>query len=557
MTKKKFHGCILIFFILTWFAISQARADGGFVSTESVALSADQRAIIIKNGNEISMTFSTGYTGEGEDFGWIIPTPVPPAIEDISETGENGETAFKILDEYSSPKITSGGCFSSGTEVITASGPRAIETVDPGTEIYAYNPTTGEWVLTRVLKRQSFQYEGDMIDIRMGDITIRATGNHPFYVLSGERLASRPLPRDVPKGEQRMIEHGRWVEARDLKEGDVLKVKSGEGLSITSLSSRHQKIEVYNLDVKDYHNYAVHQKGILVHNKGGKETSESVVKVYGKVTLEHYEVSIVGAAAASALLNWLQKNDYQVNPAAKEVIKTYIDRNWAFVAVKLNPSEGRHYENEFLPPLTIQYQSEQLIFPLYISSVSTTQTIRITLYVIAESTVYSSNFSTRTLRYNRDLLAKGDPQSYVEACIQETIGSEDRALIVMWRGEFFREEVIDELMKIPFSEGKKNYLTRIETRIDPAALTEDIRFKFDWRPKKFRVHSEGSEASVAFRTIIFLILAFIFLILAFIIVVGLPVGFLIGLVLLIRLLVRRLRQRQDRQDRRERDKAPR
>ncbi len=61
-----------------------------------------------------------------------------------------------------------------------------------------------------------------------------------------------------------MTEHGRWVEAQDLKEGDVLKDQSGEGLIITSLSSRQEKTDVYNLNVEGYHNYAVNQKGILV-----------------------------------------------------------------------------------------------------------------------------------------------------------------------------------------------------------------------------------------------------------------------------------------------------
>jgi hypothetical protein len=108
-TTKKF-GLISLFILLVALPFSQIWPDGGFfssrlVSGRSVAVSADQRAILVKNGNEISMTFSTGYTGKGEDFGWIIPTPVPPAIEDVREAGEKGETAFQILDKYTAPEI--------------------------------------------------------------------------------------------------------------------------------------------------------------------------------------------------------------------------------------------------------------------------------------------------------------------------------------------------------------------------------------------------------------------------------------------------------------------
>ena len=139
MHKKGIYKWILILIVLSWLPTSLIWADGGyFSSSESIALSADQRAIIIKNGNEISMTFSTGYTGEGDDFSWIIPTPVPPLIEDVSETGENGEAVFKTLSEFTAPTVSiykkGGGCFPSGTEVLTSSGPCAIETVKPGAE---------------------------------------------------------------------------------------------------------------------------------------------------------------------------------------------------------------------------------------------------------------------------------------------------------------------------------------------------------------------------------------------------------------------------------------
>lgn len=147
MKRGKTYGSILIFILLIWFPESHVWPDGGYFSTsQSIALSADQRAIIIKNGDEISMTFSTGYTGEGDDFSWIIPTPVVPLIEDVSETGENGEAAFDILARHTAPQVTTrtGGCFPAGTEVLTAQGPRAIETIIPGTEIHSYDVSSEE-----------------------------------------------------------------------------------------------------------------------------------------------------------------------------------------------------------------------------------------------------------------------------------------------------------------------------------------------------------------------------------------------------------------------------
>ena len=159
MKKERIYDWTLIFLVLTWFPASWACADGGYFNSRwSIALSADQRAIIIKNGNEISMTFSTGYTGEGEDFGWIIPTPVPPATLDVSESGKKGEISFEILDEYTAPEITyrgGGGCFPDGTDVLTDCGPQAIEKVEAGTKVFSCDLATCEWILTKVRKRLS------------------------------------------------------------------------------------------------------------------------------------------------------------------------------------------------------------------------------------------------------------------------------------------------------------------------------------------------------------------------------------------------------------------
>jgi hypothetical protein len=164
----------------------------------------------------------------------------------------------------------SSSCFPAGTEVLTVNGLIAIESVEPGTEVYTCDLSSGDWILSPVRTKRADHYEGDTITIQMDSIKIQSTGNHPFYVLCGERLASRPLPEDIPEEDQGMVGSGRWVEARDLKEGDVLKSKNREGLIVTSLSNGNEKIEVYHLEVEGNHNFAVHDKGILVHNKGDR-----------------------------------------------------------------------------------------------------------------------------------------------------------------------------------------------------------------------------------------------------------------------------------------------
>lgn len=390
-----------------------ATADGGYFSARSVALSADQRAILIKNGNEISLTLSTGYTGDGEEFGWLIPTPVPPEIEDVIEAGRSGEKAFELLDEYSAPRIVTHrdyGCFPAGTEVLTAAGPRAIESIETGVEVYAYDLATGQWVLSPVTNHRSYCWEGEMVSIRAGEISVDATGNHPFFVISGDNLPSRPVPRDI-QGEVTDLGSARWVEARDLRPGDLLKTCHADQVRIISVSSRRQATKVFNLEVERCNTYAVGRYGTLVHNKGrseseGQPNALSLVTVYGTATLETYSVSVVGAAEAGALLSWLRSNGFRVDQASQQVLDSYIDEGWAFVAVKLNPAERRRFENEFSPPLTIRYRANRIVFPLRISSISTVDTARITLYVLAENTVRAA-IPNRSVDLRSDHTAAG------------------------------------------------------------------------------------------------------------------------------------------------------
>ena len=344
MKLAKNLGRVLLVLVFICLPISQALADGGYFSSRSAAVSADQRAIIIKNGDEINMIFSTGYTGKGGDFAWIIPTPVPPAIEDVSETGKIGETAFQLLGQYTAPG----------------------------------------------------------------------------FIIAG----------------------GGW---------------------------------------------------------GAKE--ESTVTVYGTVTLQHYKVSILGAGAASPLLDWLQNNGYRVDPSAERILDAYIHDNWSFVAVKLNLGGklfGR-YMNEFLPPLNVKYRYERPIFPLRISSISTAKTARITLYVIAESTVSSSNLPSTTLEVSGPLdegkLYFGtkkrmqEVERVLEDSIRQTAGREGRSLVVLWEGGLpdstDLRNTLDILMGNTPSRHAKAFLTRLETRIEPSAMTEDIELVLDPAPRRF------------------------------------------------------------------------
>jgi hypothetical protein len=303
------------------------------------AESGDQRAIILWNGTEISLTLSTGYTGDGGDAAWIIPTAIPPEAGDVRETGESGEEAFQALEEITAVRQP-------------RSGVGGVRGSDVGTSQFSWS-------------------------------------------------------------------------------------------------------------------------------------DEDDVKVFGKLSLEHYEVSVLGAKRSTTLLGWLQENGYRIGTGATAILDEYVRDRWAFVAVKLKPSEKRHYQNEFLPPLTIAYRSDRIVFPLRVSSVSTPREVKITLYVIAGSTVSSSNFSTTPLQFEGNwLLHRQGWDEYVESSIRRSAVSGDRhGIVVTWSGDFRGRPGLDSMSAMRFAKGR--YLTRLESRMAPSDMVDDLRLQLDRSPKEF------------------------------------------------------------------------
>jgi hypothetical protein len=159
------------------------------------------------------------------------------------------------------------GCFPAGTLVGTEHGLKPIETVRSGERVWAYDLVEGVWQLRQVAETLTFHHEGNLVAVTVDGETITSTDRHPYWVVKGEGLPQRPIPahaHDAPKATR---PGGRWVEAGDLRVGDVLLLRSGRQAPITRLETRPGAETVYNFHVEGLHCYAVGNAGVLVHNK--------------------------------------------------------------------------------------------------------------------------------------------------------------------------------------------------------------------------------------------------------------------------------------------------
>jgi hypothetical protein len=76
------------------------------------------------------------------------------------------------------------------------------------------------------------------------------------------------LPRcpDNAARELNLTPNGRWTEARWLRLGDKFLTRTGVSATVVGLTIRMERVQVYNLQVKNLQLYAIGEHGVLVHN---------------------------------------------------------------------------------------------------------------------------------------------------------------------------------------------------------------------------------------------------------------------------------------------------
>ena len=145
-------------------------------------------------------------------------------------------------------------CFVAGTMILVAEGVQAIETIESGDKVWAWDEETGEVALKEVVETYINETD-ELVHICISGEEIVTTPSHPFY---------SPV-----KG---------WIDAADLRAGDILLRVNGEYVVVEKV--QHEILEVpitvYNFQVEDYHTYYVTETGVLVHNSCTNEPWLSV-----------------------------------------------------------------------------------------------------------------------------------------------------------------------------------------------------------------------------------------------------------------------------------------
>ncbi|MEV6489416.1 polymorphic toxin-type HINT domain-containing protein [Actinoplanes sp. NPDC051633] len=149
------------------------------------------------------------------------------------------------------------GChsFVAGTRVLLADGSaKPISRVRPGDTVFTTDPVSGDTERKQVTRTIRTDDDKSFVKLSVkggtGKNTITTTDNHPFW------SATR----------------GRWVDAGDLRPGEMLKTSAGTSVQVGAVKAYRGQHRTFDLTVDGIHTYYVvaGDTSVLVHNTNGE-----------------------------------------------------------------------------------------------------------------------------------------------------------------------------------------------------------------------------------------------------------------------------------------------
>jgi hypothetical protein len=126
---------------------------------------------------------------------------------------------------------------------------------------------------------------------------------------------------------------------------------------------------------------------------------DSDVTIISTETVGIYDTTTLSATNPRALADWLRENGYNIPPHGEDIVKSYVDRGWYFVAMKIQRKVDPRrywYEEGGLQPISLKFSSDRIIYPMKITAVSATDT-ELLLYVFAQ---HKMTFRNAELEYS-------------------------------------------------------------------------------------------------------------------------------------------------------------
>lgn len=176
------------------------------------------------------------------------------------------------------------------------------------------------------------------------------------------------------------------------------------------------------------------------------------VNLLSRQSIGPFDVANLAATDTNALKQWLDDNGFQLDAPLIELMQPYVDEHWTFVAVRLRPGQSSQELSGSLQPLSISFDSAQLVYPMR-ASAHAKQSETLLLYVLADHRIDKAN-------------AFGASEVSYAGWVEPSALAANSALTPLISRKFF--------------------LTKFTDRVDPKQVNDDFRFSVAAQDTPFR-----------------------------------------------------------------------
>ncbi|MCP4449718.1 MAG: DUF2330 domain-containing protein [Myxococcales bacterium] len=202
------------------------------------------------------------------------------------------------------------------------------------------------------------------------------------------------------------------------------------------------------------------------------------VEVHRREVVGPYETAVIGADDPFAIYAWLGEEGYAFPESGRPTLDHYIARGSSFVVLRLRPGQ----EVSAMQPVRVRFRGYMGQFPLKMIALGVTDSVELSLWVIAEERYEPKNFGSSRMNPN-DIAWDWDRgasnyQDAFEQAIEKAGGN-------VWMTEYSQPLDDSALGDALFQEAPADLamatagmhypvLTRLRTKLSADALSEDL-----------------------------------------------------------------------------------
>ncbi len=221
---------------------------------------------------------------------------------------------------------------------------------------------------------------------------------------------------------------------------------------------------------------------MMMEDMAVESAAEGGVEVFAEGDVGPYEFVVIGSEDPEALVEWLRENNYRVEDPMIPLIDVYVEENFAFLAMRLQPEFGV----QDIQPIKITYPSENPMIPLRLTAVAANPDMAVITWFFAEQQAVPDNYGHFEIEDSEITFFTFGGHNYRTLMGQKANEMNGQAFITEYAAPTSELAFSDPLLQELAS--KHSYLTRLNTVISPEEMTVDPVFRYEDRPNVFNIH---------------------------------------------------------------------